>query len=83
MSSKKSFIALILCISLYFYFLPQDFFGTLHHETHLEFEDYVKYFQYPIEKHEVLTDDGYILTLFRIQAKFQLTFKKNLPVVYL
>jgi hypothetical protein len=35
-------------------------------ETFLGFEDYVKFFNYPMEKHSIQTEDGYILTFFRI-----------------
>lgn len=31
--------------------------------------EYCKYFEYPIEQHPIITEDGYILTYFRIQKK--------------
>lgn len=40
-----------------------------HPESKLYFTDYCKYFNYPVETHHVTTEDGYILTLFRIQKK--------------
>lgn len=40
-----------------------------HPEAKLEFMDYCKFYNYPVEKHQVITDDGYILTMFRIQKK--------------
>lgn len=40
-----------------------------HPESKLYFTDYCTYFQYPSESHQVQTDDGYLLTFFRIQAK--------------
>ena len=40
-----------------------------HPEAKLEFMDYCKYYKYPVESHKVITEDGYILTLFRIQKK--------------
>lgn len=42
---------------------------TDHPEAKLEFIDYCKHFGYPVEKHAVITDDGYILGVFRIQKK--------------
>lgn len=51
---------------LLYYYLPQDFFGTLHAETHMEFEEYVESYNYPVQRHEIITHDGYILILFRI-----------------
>lgn len=47
------------------------------------FPDFVKKKNYPCETHKITTEDGYILTYFRIQAKGQTTFKKDLPVLYL
>jgi len=69
MRLKKRVLTLIVGIVLWCLYLPEDFFGTLHEETHMEFEEYVRYFQYPVERHEVVTPDGYIMTVFRIQAK--------------
>ncbi|EAS07417.1 ab-hydrolase associated lipase region protein (macronuclear) [Tetrahymena thermophila SB210] len=80
---KKRFAALLFGLMISYLYLPRDFFGTLHQETHMEFEDYVRYYKYPIQRHEVATPDGYILTVFRIQAKYQKEFKQGLPVVYL
>lgn len=70
-------------IIISFLYIPCDLFGTLHPETHLEFEEYVKYYGYPIERHEVITPDGYILCVFRLQSKENKEIKTNLSVVYL
>ena len=47
------------------------------------FDQYVKALDYPVETHFITTDDGYILTYFRIQAKGQKTLLPNLPVVFI
>ena len=39
-------------------------------ESDLYFTDYCTYLNYPSESHRVETTDGYLLTFFRIQAKF-------------
>lgn len=43
--------------------------AKVHPEAKLYFLDYCKYFGYPAEAHDVITDDGYILKVFRIQKK--------------
>lgn len=43
--------------------------NAVHPEAKLEFEQYCAYFNYPMKKYEVITDDGYILTVYRIQKK--------------
>lgn len=43
--------------------------SALHPEAKLSFLDYCKHFKYPAESHQVVTQDGYVLTLFRIQKK--------------
>lgn len=45
--------------------------------------DRIKQEGYPVEEHEVITDDGYILTLFRIPfgKKSPLTEKHRPPVL--
>ena len=48
-----------------------------------DFPHFVKAMGYPCETHNIHTDDGYILTMFRIQAKNQTSMKKDLPVVML
>jgi len=48
MPSKKHIATVFFGILLSCLYLPKDFFGTLHAETHLEFEDYVKHFKYPV-----------------------------------
>jgi gastric triacylglycerol lipase len=40
-----------------------------HPEAKFYFTDYCKFYNYPVEKHSVVTEDGYILTMFRIQKK--------------
>ena len=49
----------------------------------MPFMKFCKYFGYPVEQHFITTEDGYILTFFRIQAKHQTQMKSGLPVVYL
>lgn len=50
-----------------------SFVGTVlcaaHPQAKLEFEQYCAYFNYPMKKYEVITDDGYILTVYRIQKR--------------
>eukprot|EP00331_Platyophrya_macrostoma_P029329 CAMPEP_0176440796 /NCGR_PEP_ID=MMETSP0127-20121128/20792_1 /TAXON_ID=938130 /ORGANISM="Platyophrya macrostoma, Strain WH" /LENGTH=384 /DNA_ID=CAMNT_0017825405 /DNA_START=120 /DNA_END=1274 /DNA_ORIENTATION=+ len=46
----------------------------------MTFVDYVLCLSYPVETHTVTTDDGYKLTLFRIQAK-NTNIKSGKPVV--
>jgi len=48
-----------------------------------DFADFVKALNYPVETHKITTEDGYILTFFRIQAKNQTEMKTGLPVIYL
>lgn len=38
---KKRYATLLLGLILSYLYLPNDFFGTLHEETHMEFEEYV------------------------------------------
>lgn len=38
-------------------------------ESKLHFIEYCQYFDYPVEEHSATTDDGYVLKIFRIQAK--------------
>jgi len=51
--------------------------------TFTPFPDIIKPLGYPVETHKITTEDGYILTFFRIQAKSQTSFKSGLPVIYL
>ena len=39
-------------------------------ESKLYFTDYCTRYVYPSESHEIQTADGYLLTFFRIQAKY-------------
>jgi gastric triacylglycerol lipase len=50
--------------------------------VHLPFEEYCEYLHYPIETHNITTQDGYILTFYRIQAK-NTYIQEGLPVIYL
>lgn len=54
-----------------------------HPEAFYDFVTYCKFYGYPVQVHTINTDDGYILTFFRIQAKNQTTFKTGLPVFWL
>lgn len=40
-----------------------------HPEAKLAFMSYCQYFNYPVQQHVVETEDGYLLTYFRIQKK--------------
>ena len=54
-----------------------------HTEAFYDFVTYCKFYGYPVQVHTINTDDGYILTYFRIQAKNQTEFKTGLPVLWL
>ena len=41
----------------------------VHPEAQLPFLEYCKYYNYPVEAHRVTTEDGYILTIYRLQKK--------------
>ena len=45
------------------------FLAKEHPEAKLEFTQYCQYYNYPVEIHDVTTEDGYILRVFRIQKK--------------
>jgi len=47
------------------------------------FTTVVEALNYPVETHLITTEDGYILTFFRIQAKYRTSFASGLPVAYL
>jgi len=47
------------------------------------FQDFAKALKYPVQVHKINTEDGYILTFFRLQKKHQNSFIPNLPVIYL
>lgn len=53
-----------------------------HPEAKLYFTDYCKFYNYPVETHKVVTEDGYILTLFRIQKKNTI-IKEGLKPIFL
>ena len=54
-----------------------------HPEAFYDFVTYCKFYNYPVQVHTINTEDGYILTFFRIQAKNQTSFKTGLPVLWL
>lgn len=54
---------------------------AVHPEAKLEFMDYCKFYNYPVEKHTVVTEDGYILTVFRIQKKNTLIVEGLKPII--
>ena len=48
-----------------------------------DFPQYSKNLGYPVKSYNVITDDGYILTFFRLQKKGTTTFKQGLkPVIF-
>ena len=49
----------------------------------MNFTQYCQHYNYPVESHQIITEDGYILTYFRIQAQNTTIIQKGLPVVYL
>lgn len=51
-------------------------------ESKLYFTDYCSYFNYPSEIHQIQTDDGFILTFFRVQAKHTLIREVNYYYIY-
>ena len=53
----------------------------VHPEAKLPIMDYCRLFNYPIEAHKVTTEDGYILTIFRIQRKGSLIKEGLSPVL--
>ena len=57
-------------------------FSDSHPESTLSFPDYCKFYKYPVEEHTVNTEDGYILTYFRMQTRNTTSFR-TLPVVFL
>lgn len=56
--------------------------AKLHPEAKLHFVEYCQYFKYPVQSHEIQTEDGYLMTFFRIQAKNTI-ITNGLKVVYL
>ena len=54
---------------------------AIHPEATMKFMDYCNYYNYPVETHRITTEDGYILTVFRIQRKYS-KITANLPVVF-
>ena len=71
LSSRTLAIGLLIsAISIYGLFYYSSSSLKMHPEARLPFMDYCAYYNYPVESHRVTTPDGYILTLFRIQAKY-------------
>lgn len=69
-------------IIIFYIFLIATALCIFNKEARVPFPEYCEYFNYPVENHTVTTADGYILTLFRIQAKnSQIVSGK--PVVFL
>ena len=56
-------ILITICLALALTFAKE------HPEAKLQFYEYCQHFNYPIQKHQVITEDGYILGVFRIQKK--------------
>lgn len=52
-----------------------------HPEAKLPITDYCRYFNYPIQFHDVTTEDGYILRVFRIQKKGTLIKEGLKPIL--
>lgn len=69
---SKWIITLILLVTIW----------CAHPEAKLYFTDYCKFYNYPVETHKVTTDDGYILTMFRIQKKYSV-IKEGLKPIFL
>jgi len=83
---KLSLLAILAVASLALYKGPIDpsLRGSTKRITdYPDFPHFVKALGYPCETHSITTEDGYILTYYRIQAKNQTVIKKDLPVVYL
>lgn len=55
------FFAFVLCAMLAH--------AKVHPEAKLPFLEYCKHFNYPAESHDIITEDGYILKVFRVQKK--------------
>lgn len=51
-------------------------------EANYDFPEYITSLNHPYEQHTVTTDDGYILTYFRIQKQFS-QIQSGLPVIFL
>ena len=50
-------------------------------ESKLNFTDYCNKYEYPSESHQIKTEDGYLLTFFRIQAKYTKIKKVKIKVI--
>lgn len=74
---------LLLTFVLFLFAISASADHFAHPEAFYDFVPYCQYYGYPVEVHTINTDDGYILTFFRIQAKNQTSFKTGLPVMWL
>jgi gastric triacylglycerol lipase len=69
------FIAIVL-------FLALSCSAKPHPEAGLNFTDYCKHFHYPVQIHDITTNDGYILRVFRVQKKAT-QIKEGLKPIFL
>lgn len=49
--------------------------------SHLEFFEYCRHLDYPVEDHVIPTDDHYNLRFYRIQSTFTDRLEKNTSIV--
>lgn len=56
-------------IGVGFLLVPFCYGAAVHPEAKLPFLHYCSFYNYSVEAHSVLTEDGYILALCRIQRK--------------
>jgi pimeloyl-ACP methyl ester carboxylesterase len=77
--NKALFLALVSLISIH---AAMAAVNTVPPEANYNFVELASSLNYPVEEHTVQTDDGYILTLFRIQAK-NTQIRSGLPAVLL
>jgi pimeloyl-ACP methyl ester carboxylesterase len=76
---NKLFLALVSLISIH---AALAGFINIPKEANYNFIQLASSMNYPVEQHTVQTDDGYLLTLFRIQAK-NTQIRSGLPAVLL
>jgi len=83
---RLSYLLPFLCLAVLASAYIEDDFLPLHARdnapTYVPFPNFVKPLGYPVETHKITTEDGYILTFFRIQSKGQTAMKFGVPVVY-
>ncbi len=61
-SFNKSFIIILFIINLFV------ISASNRRQKKYPFDDYATYLGYPVETHAIQTQDGYILTYYRLQA---------------